>query len=141
MQPFVLGMTIAASHHSGVLLAGGSQMIAIYTLLNQLSTQYAWESKNVVIGTTRWIVNDKTSQFLNLAQTVPTPPIISSAFSFEQSRFQQFTLFEKGYVKEGVGAGGCLIAAHMYQHWHQQTILEAMEALLESCLQMLPPKD
>ena len=141
MQPFVLGMTIAASHRSGVLLAGGSQMIAIYTLLNQLSTQYAWNFKNVVIGTTRWIVNDTTSQFLKLAQTVPTPPIISSAFSFKHSRFQQFTLFEQGYVKEGVGAGGCLIAAHLYQHWHQRTILEAMEALLESCLKMPPSND
>ncbi len=139
MQPFVLGMTIAASHHSGVLLAGGSQMIAIYTMLQQLSCQYPWKSNNIVIGTTRWIVNDTTSQFLTLAHTVPTPPVMSSQFSFKQSRYRQFTLFEEGYVKEGVGAGGCLIAGHLYQSWHHNQILNAMEALLESCLKMFAP--
>ena len=138
MQPFILGMAIAASHYSGILLAGGSQMIAIYTLLHQLSAEHSWNPNNVVIGTTQWIVNDTTSQFLTLAHTVSTPPIISSAFSFQHSRFHQFTLFEQGYVKEGVGAGGCLIAGHLYQCWHQQQILEAMEALLESCLKPPP---
>ncbi|WP_228015421.1 nicotinate-nucleotide--dimethylbenzimidazole phosphoribosyltransferase family protein [Leptolyngbya ectocarpi] len=134
MQPFVLGMTLAASHHSGVLLAGGSQMIAIYTMLQRLGTQYPWHSDNVVLGTTQWIVNDATSQFLALAHTVPTPPIMSSQFSFKQSRYPQFTIFEQGYVKEGVGAGGCLIAGHLYQHWHQTRTLQAMETLLERCL-------
>lgn len=134
MQPFVLGMTLAASHHSGVLLAGGSQMIAVYTMLQELGTQYPWCSDNVVLGTTQWIVNDATSQFLTLARTVHTPPIMSSQFSFKQSRYSQFTLFEQGYVKEGVGAGGCLIAGHLYQHWQQAHTLQAMETLLERCL-------
>lgn len=139
MQPFVLGMTLAASHHSGILLAGGSQMIAIYTMLQKLGTQYPWNSDNVVIGTTQWIVNDATSQFLALAHTVPTPPIMSSQFSFKQSRYPQFTLFEQGYVKEGVGAGGCLIAGHLYQHWQQTQTLQAIEALLESSLKTSAP--
>ncbi len=134
MQPFVLGMAIAASHHSGVLLAGGSQMIAIYTMLQQLDGKYQWNSNNIAIGTTQWIIKDATSQFLNLAHTVPTPPIMSSKFSFERSHYSQFTLFEKGYVKEGVGAGGCLIAAHLYQNWQQNQILDITETLLESCL-------
>ena len=135
MQPFVLGMTIAASHHSGVLLAGGSQMIAVYALLQQLSSQYPWNTDNVIIGTTQWIINDATSQFLALAQKVNTPPVVSSRFSFQQSSYPQLTIFEKGYVKEGVGAGGCLIAAHLYQNWQQTETLAAIEALLESCLQ------
>lgn len=134
MQPFALGLTLAASNNSGVLLAGGSQMIAIYTMLQQLGTQYPWNPKNVVIGTTRWIVNDATSQFLKLADTVPTPPIMSSHFSLKASRYPQLTIFDKGYVKEGVGAGGCLIAGHLYQNWSQAKTLQAMEAILESCL-------
>lgn len=141
MQPFVLGMAITASRHSGVLLAGGSQMIAVYTMLQQLSCQHPWDSNNIIIGTTRWIVNDATSQFLTLAHTVPTPPIVSSLFSFKQSRYKQFTLFEEGYVKEGVGAGGCLISGHLYQSWQQNQMLNAMETLLESCLKMPVPPD
>lgn len=134
MQPFTLGMTIAASHHSGVLLAGGSQMIAVYAMLQQLHDQYPWNVDNVIIGTTRWIVNDATSHFLTLAHTIPTsPPIISSTFSFEQSSHSQLSVFEKGYVKEGVGAGGCLIAGHLYQRWQQPKLLQTIEALLETC--------
>ena len=53
MQPFVLGLTVAASHHSGILLAGGSQMIAVYTMLQQIRRLYPWDLNNVVIGTTR----------------------------------------------------------------------------------------
>lgn len=135
MQPFVLGMTLAASHHSGVLLAGGSQMAAIYAMAQQLTSCYSWNLNNVVIGTTQWIVNDATSQLIQLAHTVPTPPIMSSRFSFRQSNYPQFTVFEKGYIKEGVGAGGCLIAGHLYQNWQQTQTLQAMEALLEECLQ------
>ncbi|NEQ49042.1 MAG: TIGR00303 family protein [Leptolyngbya sp. SIO3F4] len=134
MQPFAIGMAIAASHHSGVLLAGGSQMIAVYTMIKQLGNRHPWNPDNILIGTTRWIVNDITSEFLKLAHTVPTPPIISSQFSFQQSKYPQFTIFEKGYVKEGVGAGGCLIAAHLYQNWHQSQTLKSMEALLEDAL-------
>lgn len=136
MQPFVMGMSIAASHHSGVLLAGGSQMVAIYTMLKAIVIQHPWNVDNVVIGTTQWIVNDATSQFLTLAHTVPTPPIMSSQFSFQQSRYPQFTIFEKGYVKEGVGAGGCLIAGHLYQRWQQHQTLQSMESLLETCLKI-----
>lgn len=139
MQPFVLGMALTASHHSGILLAGGSQMIAIYTMLQLLGTQYSWESNNIVIGTTRWIVNDATSQFLALADIVPTPPIMGSQFSFEQSRYPQFTIFEQGYVKEGVGAGGCLIAGHLYQRWQQMKTLQMMESLLENCFKVSDP--
>ncbi|MEM9804894.1 MAG: nicotinate mononucleotide-dependent phosphoribosyltransferase CobT [Cyanobacteria bacterium P01_D01_bin.56] len=139
MQPFALGMTIAASRHSGVLLAGGSQMIAVYAMLQQLNNQYPWNTDNVIIGTTQWIVNDVTSHFLTLAHTIPTPPIISSKFSFEQSRYPQLSIFEKGYVKEGVGAGGCLIAGHLYQNWQQPKFLQTIEALLESCLQVPAP--
>ena len=136
MQPVVMGMAIAASQHSGVLLAGGSQMIAIYAMLKAMAIEHPWNVDNVVVGTTRWIVNDATSQFLTLAHTVPTPPIMSSQFSFKSSRYPQFTIFEQGYVKEGVGAGGCLIAGHLYQRWQQHQTLQSMESLLETCLKI-----
>ncbi|MEO0867663.1 MAG: nicotinate mononucleotide-dependent phosphoribosyltransferase CobT [Cyanobacteria bacterium J06642_11] len=139
MQPFVLGMTIAASHHGGVLLAGGSQMVAIHTMLEQLHQQHPWKPENVIIGTTQWVVKDATSQFLTLARTVPQPPIISSKFSFQSSTYPQLNIFEKGYVKEGVGAGGCLIAGHLYQNWQEPKFLQTMETLLENCLQVSHP--
>ncbi|HIK42267.1 MAG TPA: TIGR00303 family protein, partial [Thermoleptolyngbya sp. M55_K2018_002] len=37
--------------------------------------------------------------------------------------------YEQGYVKEGVGAGGCAIAAHLLG-WHNADLLSAVESLL-----------
>lgn len=131
MQPFVLGLAMAASRHCGVMLAGGSQMVAVYTLMVLLGERYRWHRQNVAIGTTKWIVNDATSQFLSLIERVPTPPVLVSKFSFESSQHRQLRIFERGYVKEGVGAGGCLIAGNLYQRWQQSGMLHAIEKLID----------
>ena len=33
-------------------------------------------------------------------------PLITSMLNFETSKYENLRLYEKGYVKEGVGAGG-----------------------------------
>jgi NaMN:DMB phosphoribosyltransferase len=58
-------------------------------------------------------------------------PLIASQLSFASSRFHQLRAYEQGFVKEGVGAGGCAIAAHLYQHWGQRELLGAIEHLAE----------
>ena len=60
MQPVAAGMAIGASELSGVLLAGGTQMLAVVAIAQTLakSQNLDWRSENVVVGTTRWVVND-----------------------------------------------------------------------------------
>jgi NaMN:DMB phosphoribosyltransferase len=54
MQIAVAAMAIAASRTCGVLLAGGTQMLAVYALMQALAREYAllWRPEQVAVGTT-----------------------------------------------------------------------------------------
>ncbi|MEM1182356.1 MAG: nicotinate-nucleotide--dimethylbenzimidazole phosphoribosyltransferase, partial [Acidobacteriota bacterium] len=72
MQPVVAGMAIAASRHAGVLLAGGTQMLAVYTLAAQAAQTYQlpWCPEAVVIGTTPWVATDSSGNTLGLLEAI-----------------------------------------------------------------------
>ncbi|MBW4580736.1 MAG: TIGR00303 family protein [Tildeniella nuda ZEHNDER 1965/U140] len=138
MQVVVAGMAITASRTGGVLLAGGTQMLAVYALLRAIAEFYhlAWQSERIVIGTTRWVADDPTGDTVGLAHLVGDVPLIATQLSFATSRHEQLRAYEQGFVKEGVGAGGCAIAASLYQHWTQAKLLAAIEAVAEQYQQM-----
>ncbi len=133
MQVVVAGMAIAASRRCGVLLAGGTQMLAVYALARAIANQYSlpWQLNQIVVGTTKWVVNDPTGDTIGLAQILGQVPLLGTRLDFSQSRFPQLRAYEQGFVKEGVGAGGCAIAAHLYQAWGQRELLSAIEILAE----------
>ncbi|WP_414587840.1 nicotinate-nucleotide--dimethylbenzimidazole phosphoribosyltransferase [Scytonema sp. PCC 10023] len=142
MQVVVAGMAIALSRSCGVLLAGGTQMLAVYAVMCAIAQAYAlsWRPKEVVIGTTRWVAEDPTGGTIELAQLVGrssitpdgvTPPLLATGLSFTNSLYPQLRAYEQGFVKEGVGAGGACIAAHLSRGWQQHQLLEAIEAQLE----------
>jgi uncharacterized protein (TIGR00303 family) len=173
MQIAAAGMAISASRYSGVLLAGGTQMLAVYALAQALvktaggaggeekqgqsfmpiSSQQkapltsprlhsdaspafnkdslAWQPEQVVVGTTRWVAEDPTGDTVGLAQDIGRVPLLATQLSFAASRYPQLQAYEQGYVKEGVGAGGCAIAAHLYQNWNSVQLLQAIEGLIE----------
>lgn len=133
MQIVVAGMAIAASRTCGVLLAGGTQMLAVYALLRAIAGCYGlpWQPEQIVVGTTRWVADDPTGDTVGLAQLVGSVPLIATQLCFATSRYSQLRAYEAGYVKEGVGAGGCAIAAHLYQNWDQAKLLDVIEQLAE----------
>ncbi|MDZ8050780.1 MAG: nicotinate-nucleotide--dimethylbenzimidazole phosphoribosyltransferase [Aulosira sp. ZfuVER01] len=142
MQVVVAGMAIAASRSCGVLLAGGTQMLAVYALMNAIAQTYnlAWRSEEVVVGTTRWVAEDPTGGTVELAQSLgnediikggKTPPLLATQLSFTDSRYPQLQAYEQGFVKEGMGAGGAAIAAYLSSDWQQHQLLEAIEKQLE----------
>ncbi|MBO3460319.1 TIGR00303 family protein [Aetokthonos hydrillicola Thurmond2011] len=144
MQIVVAGMAIAASRSCGVLLAGGTQMLAVYALIDAIAQAYAlsWQPEQVVVGTTRWVAEDPTGDTVGLAQLIGksqshsslnqvSPPLIATGLSFANSRYSQLRVYEQGFVKEGMGAGGLCIAASLSQNWQQHNLLEAIETLLE----------
>jgi uncharacterized protein (TIGR00303 family) len=132
MQIVVAGMTIAASLRCGVLLAGGTQMLAVYALTQALAQaeNLAWCPEQVLVGTTRWVAEDSTGDTVGLAQ-LTNAALLATSLSFADARYAALRAYEQGYVKEGVGAGGSAIAAHLYQNWSQQQLLEAIEALAD----------
>ena len=135
MQLVVAGMLLAASLKGGVLLAGGAQMLAVYALAQAIAQQkhLAWQPAQVVVGTTRWVIEDQSADTAAIAQAIGVP-YLASQIDFSQSPYFQLRAYERGFVKEGMGAGGCAIAAHLYRGWTQTQLRHAVEAELRRCL-------
>ncbi len=133
MQIVVAGIAIAASRTCGVLLAGGTQMLAVYALARAITQTHAlpWNLEQIIVGTTRWVAEDASGDTVGLARDLGSVPLIATQLSFATSRHLQLQAYEQGYVKEGVGAGGCAIAAHLSQNWGQIELLAAIEALAD----------
>ncbi|YAF97438.1 MAG: nicotinate mononucleotide-dependent phosphoribosyltransferase CobT [Nodularia sp. CChRGM 3473] len=138
MQVVVAGMAIAASRSCGILLAGGTQMLAVYALMSAIADAYdlSWQPAAVVVGTTRWVAEDSTGGTVDLALNLGKiiPPLFATELSFANSRYPQLQAYEQGFVKEGIGAGAACIAAYLSQNWPQQQLLTAIEAQLEGLI-------
>jgi len=132
MQIAAAGMAIAASRTSDVLLAGGTQMLAVYALMRAIAAQAAqlnfWQPERIAVGTTRWVADDPTGDAVGLARLIGEVPLLATELSFARSRYPSLQAYEQGFVKEGVGAGGCAIAAHL-AGWNQAKLLDAVEAI------------
>jgi NaMN:DMB phosphoribosyltransferase len=111
MQPLAAGMTVGAARAGrDVLLAGGSQMVAVAAIVRALAGPSALE--RVAIGTTRWVVQDPSADVAGLARDVWSDlPLMAANLDFGQSRHAGLREYERFMVKEGVGAGGACIAA------------------------------
>lgn len=131
MQVVVAAMAIAASKKIGVMLAGGSQMLAVYALIKAISSPV---SPQIVVGTTRWVIEDKSADTIAIARAIRAP-YLASELTFRKSPYKQLQAYEQGFVKEGMGAGGCAIAATLYQGWGQLRLRQAVENELENELQ------
>ena len=131
MQIVVAGMAISASKTSGVMLAGGTQMLAVYKLIQAIVNYCSLPAKleNIVVGTTRWVAEDSTGDTIELAKIIGRVPLLATELNFSTSRYSGLRAYEQGYVKEGVGAGGCSIAAHLQQNWTSIQLLTAIETL------------
>ena len=66
---------------------------------------------NVAVGTTRWIMSDRTADLKGIITQIADVPILAADLDFSESRFDGLKAYEAGVVKEGVGAGGAAIAA------------------------------
>jgi uncharacterized protein (TIGR00303 family) len=87
-----------------VILAGGTQMASVMVLFSKL---YDIKEYKVALSTTRWVAEDTSSKLFGiLEQTGIKVPVLVANISFAKSKFEGLLAYEKGYVKEGVGAGG-----------------------------------
>jgi len=108
MMSSFAGLVLGAADKVPVLMAGGTQMGAVLAVVNALKQDVL---NNVAIGTTRWIVADKTADLKGIVTQITDVPILAADLDFGQSRFEGLKAYEVGVVKEGVGAGGAAIAA------------------------------
>jgi len=101
------GLVLGAADKVPVLMAGGTQMGAVLAVVKALNQNIL---DNVAIGTTRWIITDKTADLKGIITQIADIPILAADLDFSQSRFEGLRAYEAGVVKEGVGAGGAAIA-------------------------------
>ncbi len=112
LHPSVAGLTLGALRAGvrAVLLAGGTQMVAALAILRAAEPRPA--RGTVAVGTTRWIVEDRQSNITSLLEDVsPCTPLLYTDLSFRDAPYGGLKMYEEGYVKEGVGAGGLAVAA------------------------------
>jgi uncharacterized protein (TIGR00303 family) len=108
VMPAFAGLVLGAAEKVPVLMAGGTQMGAILAVVNALNPNILG---NVAIGTTRWILDDKTADLKGIISQIADVPVLAADLNFGKSRFGGLKAYEAGVVKEGVGAGGAAIAA------------------------------
>lgn len=113
MIPSVTGIAQGAIEYGGkVMLAGGTQMCAILSILKSLNVK----TDNIAIGTTKYIFNDQTADFKNLVLSIDNNVgIFIVDLHLIESTKQGLKAFAYGFVKEGVGAGGVSIATMIKQ--------------------------
>jgi NaMN:DMB phosphoribosyltransferase len=105
MQSAVLGFIIGSCNETEIILAGGTQMLAVAACAKALGV-----ARKMTVATTKYVANDSSSAFNELAQKLGVETFIAP-LNFSASPYNGLKDYEKGYVKEGVGAGGSVLYA------------------------------
>jgi uncharacterized protein (TIGR00303 family) len=110
MMPTISGMVEEIlSDNKKVILAGGTQMCSILAILKSRGIKF---NNNLCIGTTSYVINDKKSDLPGLInQITDDVPILYTNLGLENSKKSGLRSYAEGFVKEGAGAGGTVIAA------------------------------
>ena len=114
MQALAAGLTWEASARGvPVLLAGGSQMAAVLALALALAPadQRQQLASQAVVATTAWLAEEPHSDLAELLALISgrwrvRAQLAVASLRFDHCRSQALRDYERGYVKEGVGAGG-----------------------------------
>lgn len=127
MQPFAAGALIAASKRMPVILAGGSQMLALHALSRLIAQSKQTElSANVATFTTKWVVDDPRADVKKLSEVLNIP-LVAACPDFLQSRHPGLQAYESGHVKEGVGAGAAMALASLSGQYSELEIMCAID--------------
>lgn len=123
MIAFVTGMLSAASQISKVILAGGTQMAAVLAFASKIG----FNIDNTAIGTTSYITCDESANFKNLVSSIADIPAFAVDPGLKHSKFSGLSAFSRGFAKEGVGAGGSIIASMLKTGKTSKDFLELSE--------------
>lgn len=123
-QAVATGMLLGAMESGQpLMLAGGSQMLAVIALaLRSLpEAQRHALANSLLVGTTAWLAGESLlgrpalGCLLGRLQSALSVEILglSCGLRFEDSRHQPLRDYERGHVKEGVGAGALTLLAQL----------------------------
>ena len=143
MQPLAAGLVLgAAAQGVPVLLAGGSQMAAVLALALAIAPAQGRPAllDLVQVATTAWVAQDRGSNLALLLERIagrwgleqPLVPQVAG-LRFSDCRSQALRDYERGYVKEGVGAGGLALLWERCGH-SPQALASACDVLCSQWL-------
>jgi uncharacterized protein (TIGR00303 family) len=108
MQAAVTGFALALPPETELVLAGGTQMLAVAALIRALGG--GGRGRLPLVATTKYVRDDRKAEFSALARSIGVETWIA-ALDFSRSPHRGLAEYEEGYVKEGVGAGGAVYYA------------------------------
>ncbi|MCS5698355.1 TIGR00303 family protein [Cyanobium sp. FGCU-52] len=114
MQPLAAGLLLAAAAADvPVMLAGGSQMAAVLALALAVAPTALRPALAALaaVGTTAWVADEAGSDLPLLLRRIGAhwdvePVAFAADLRFHDPIHPALADYERGYVKEGVGAGG-----------------------------------
>jgi uncharacterized protein (TIGR00303 family) len=138
MMPSVAGIADGALASGGrVMLAGGTQMAAIIAILKRLGRPLG----GLCIGTTTYVAKDASSDLSGLVASISKQvPVLSCDLHLDKSTKPGLQAFAKGFVKEGVGAGGASIAAMLKSKVTGKRLMRAIEKEYETSIEAAQKK-
>jgi len=105
--PAVAGIVMGSS--IPIVLAGGTQMTAVCSVIKGIDPEF--DFSNLCIATTIFVAEDETADINQLTRQVADINIFAVDPEFEKSSVEGLKSYLDGSVKEGVGAGGAMMAA------------------------------
>ncbi len=108
MMPANAGLVVGAARRIPVILGGGTQMVAVLAAALAMDPSV---QGNIMVGTTRWLINDPNSDMVRMVSSLGDLPLAAIQLDYSDSPHDGLRAYERGYVKEGVGCGGSAIAA------------------------------
>jgi uncharacterized protein (TIGR00303 family) len=107
------------------VLAGGTQMVCVLGIIKHLGLE-----RDVSIATTRYVADDISANFREMTKILGYETFAADP-GFGNSRRHGLRMYENGDVKEGVGAGGAMLAASM-MGFSQKEFREKTEEVCDS---------
>ena len=126
MIPAVAGLAMGSE--VPVTLAGGTQMTAVCALIKSINPDF--DFSNICIATTVFVVEDETSNIHHIIEQIGEISLYAADPFFHESENAGLQMYLSGSVKEGVGAGGAIMAA-LLQGADIQDIRRKTEELCE----------
>jgi uncharacterized protein (TIGR00303 family) len=123
MMPCALGL-MKGLKGTKVVMSGGTQMAAVLALGKALGIE-----GDISIATTKYIDDDKSASFRKIVEATDRPCYFSDP-GLERSKIPGVQIYAKGYVKEGVGMGGAVLAASLYGVTQEQIVEETDRVLM-----------
>ncbi len=117
-DPVLASVSYLAYYFKGdIYLAGGTQMLAVAAYLKGMNKEI-----NSII-TTKYVVNDSSASFKETSSDIGVK-YKSSEIDLSISEFEGIRQYERGIVKEGVGAGGAYYQAMIKGFTNEKIVSE-----------------